>query len=240
MEGNPLPGAIGLGLTGGIVPGLFGFEGFDPLDACRQPLMAEPEGVTSVEVLPPDLGPQAVAGPRPQRVDGADFRLRRRGLLRRLGPERSAGRGKASQEGGCDGQAPEPAIRFCWEHPATHGMNGPILAPVHRRCYRRGEGYGMTTSWERGRPARTRPGTASPISPTSINREGCLWFAPGSGGGGGSVGRDRMRAGRPRSQEGESQKPSRKAKADAVGEHRAGAGGSIFFCYEHRLTGWTG
>ena len=29
----------------------------------------------------------------------------------------------------------------------------------------------MTTSWERGRPARTRPGTASLVSPTSINRE---------------------------------------------------------------------
>ncbi len=36
-----------------------------------------------------------------------------------------------------------------------------------------------------------------------------------------------MRAGRPRSQEGESQKPSGQAKADAVGGHRAG--GSIFF-----------
>ena len=30
---------------------------------------------------------------------------------------------------------------------------------------------GMTTSWERGRPARTRPGTASAIPLTSINRE---------------------------------------------------------------------
>ena len=30
---------------------------------------------------------------------------------------------------------------------------------------------GMTTSWERGRPARTRLGTASTLSPTSINRE---------------------------------------------------------------------
>ena len=28
----------------------------------------------------------------------------------------------------------------------------------------------MRTSWERGRPARTRPATATPISPTSINR----------------------------------------------------------------------
>ena len=42
--------------------------------------------------------------------------------------------------------------------------------------------------------------------------------------------RDRMRAGRPRSQdnhsplEGESQKPSRQAKADAVGGNRAGSG----------------
>ena len=31
----------------------------------------------------------------------------------------------------------------------------------------------MTTTWERGRPARTKPGTASPISPASINRERC-------------------------------------------------------------------
>ena len=29
----------------------------------------------------------------------------------------------------------------------------------------------MTTSWERGRPARTRPGTTAAISPSSINRE---------------------------------------------------------------------
>ena len=29
----------------------------------------------------------------------------------------------------------------------------------------------MMASWERGRPARTKPGTASPISPTWINRE---------------------------------------------------------------------
>ena len=43
-----------------------------------------------------------------------------------------------------------------------------------------------------------------------------------------------MRAGRPRSREGEAQKPSRQAKADAEGGHRAGAGGSIFFYYEHR------
>ena len=134
LEGNPLPGANGFGLPGGIVPGLFGFEGFDPLDACRQPLLAEQEGVASVEVLAQDLDAQAVAGPRPQRVDGADFRLRRRGLLRGLGPKRAAGGGKASQEDGCGGQAPEPAVRFSWEHPATHGMNGPILAPVHRRC----------------------------------------------------------------------------------------------------------
>ena len=44
-----------------------------------------------------------------------------------------------------------------------------------------------------------------------------------------------MRAGRPRSQdnhsplEGESQKPSRQAKADAVGGNRAGAGDRYFF-----------
>ena len=31
--------------------------------------------------------------------------------------------------------------------------------------------HGMTASWERGRPARTMPGTASAISPTWINRE---------------------------------------------------------------------
>ena len=29
----------------------------------------------------------------------------------------------------------------------------------------------MKACWERGRPARTKPGTASPISPTWINRE---------------------------------------------------------------------
>ena len=39
--------------------------------------------------------------------------------------------------------------------------------------------------------------------------------------------------------EGESQKPSRQAKADAVGGSRVGAGESIFF-YEHRCTGCTG
>ena len=92
-------------------------------------------------------------------------------------------------------------------------------------------------SWERGRPARTKLGTASLISPTWIDRERAPWLSFGladavpadgvaacstalklSGGQ-----RGRMRAGRPRSQgnhsplEGESQKPSRQAKADAVG-----------------------
>ena len=94
----------------------------------------------------------------------------------------------------------------------------------------------MMASRERGRPARTKPGTASAVSPTWINserRHGSFGLADGvpadrvaacsialklSGGQ-----RDRMRAGRPRSQgnhsplEGESQKPSRQAKADAVG-----------------------
>ena len=95
----------------------------------------------------------------------------------------------------------------------------------------------MMAAWERGRPAPTKPGTASAISPTWIDRERrhgspSAWpmlFPPDrvaacsialklSGGQ-----RDRMRAGRPRSQgnhsplEGESQKPSRQAKADAVG-----------------------
>ena len=38
----------------------------------------------------------------------------------------------------------------------------------------------MTTPWERGRPARTRPGTASPVSATSINPEWrhCSLFRP--------------------------------------------------------------
>ena len=130
---------------------------------------------------------------------------------------------------------------------------------------------GVTMSWdeasrERGRPARTKPGTASAISPTWINRErrhspsallrpgrccsrpalpqgGCLQHRTEAqrttngrpkeqyAGGTPVCGRDarsrvirnRMRAGRPRSQGnhsplgGESQKPSRQAKADAVG-----------------------
>ena len=100
--------------------------------------------------------------------------------------------------------------------------------------------HGMMASWERGRPARTKPGTASAISPTWIDRGTTPWLSFGltdavpadrvaacsialklSGGQ-----RDRMRAGRPRSQgnhsplEGESQKPSRQAKADAVGGGR--------------------
>ena len=67
----------------------------------------------------------------------------------------------------------------------------------------------MKTTWERGRPARTRLGTASPTSPTSINRngavpgslcKGCSRFVPYHS-----------------PLEGESQKPSRQAKADAVG-----------------------
>ena len=109
----------------------------------------------------------------------------------------------------------------------------------------------MKASWERGRPARTKPGPASPISPTWINRE--RRHAPPSGMAdavpadrvaacsialklsGGQ--RDGMRAGRPRSQgnhsplEGESLKPSRQAKADAVGGGRRAAkpGNRYFF-----------
>ncbi len=95
----------------------------------------------------------------------------------------------------------------------------------------------MMASWERGRPARTKPGPASAISP-HLDQPGTVpWLSFGladavpadrvaacsialklSGGQ-----RDGMRAGRPRSQgnhsplEGQSQKPSRQAKADAVG-----------------------
>ena len=95
----------------------------------------------------------------------------------------------------------------------------------------------MRASRERGRPARTKSGTASPIPPHLDQPGTASWLSFGLADGvpadrvaacsialklsGGQ--RDRMRAGRPRSQgnhsplEGESQKPSRQAKADAVG-----------------------
>ena len=92
-------------------------------------------------------------------------------------------------------------------------------------------------SWERGRPARTKPGTAWAISPTWINRERrhgspsawpmgfspTGWLPAASHRSSAAAKGTSMRAGRPRSQgnhsplEGESQKPSRQAKADAVG-----------------------
>ena len=95
----------------------------------------------------------------------------------------------------------------------------------------------MKAFWERGRPARTKPGTASAISPNrdQAGTTPCLSFSlaevvPADRVAACSIAlelsgsqRDRMRAGRPRSQgnhsplEGESQKPSRQAKADAVG-----------------------
>ena len=100
--------------------------------------------------------------------------------------------------------------------------------------------HGMMASWERGRPARTKPGHSLGHLP-HLDQPGTEpWLSFGladavpahrvaacsialklSGGQ-----RDRMRAGRPRSQgnhsplEGESQKPSRQAKADAVGGWR--------------------
>ena len=99
----------------------------------------------------------------------------------------------------------------------------------------------MKASREIGRPARTKPGTASAISPTWINRERrhaspsawpmrfppTGWLPAASHSSSAAAKRDSMRAGRPRSQgnhsplEGESQKPSRQAKADAVGGWRA-------------------
>ena len=60
---------------------------------------------------------------------------------------------------------------FCRSMPAGTGRRGRRRRFNHsptrggKRC------HGMTISWERGRPARTRLGTASPISPTSVNRE---------------------------------------------------------------------
>ena len=97
----------------------------------------------------------------------------------------------------------------------------------------------MKASWERGRPARTIPGTASVISATWIDRQRYrgspsawplrllpTWWLPAKSLGSSATPiSNRMRAGRPRSQgmpnhsplEGESQKPSRQAKADAVG-----------------------
>ena len=95
-------------------------------------------------------------------------------------------------------------------------------------------------SWERGRPARTKPGTAWAIFPTWINRERnhgspsawpmlfpqTGWLPAASHGSsaaakGAGCGRD---ARAPRANhsplEGESQKPSRQAKADAVGGGR--------------------
>ena len=84
------------------------------------------------------------------------------------------------------------------------------------------DSHGMMASWERGRPARTKLGTASPISPTWINRErrhgflrpgrccsrrqgGCLQHRTEA-----QRQRDSMRAGRPRSQA----MPSRLCRAD--------------------------
>ena len=106
----------------------------------------------------------------------------------------------------------------------------------------------MKASWERGRPARTIPGTASVISATWIDRHRYrgspsarplrfppTWWLPAKSLGSSATPiSNRMRAGRPRSQgmpnhsplEGESQKPSRRAKADAVGGVGAGPPGA--------------
>ena len=43
------------------------------------------------------------------------------------------------------------------------GLGQPIEPQIHN--------LRLTASWERGRPARTKPGTASAISPTWMNRE---------------------------------------------------------------------
>ena len=50
--------------------------------------------------------------------------------------------------------------------------NGPVsFFPVGHLSTRQGTGHGMTTTRERRRPACTGPGTALPVSPTSIERE---------------------------------------------------------------------
>ena len=49
------------------------------------------------------------------------------------------------------------------QSPGPQPVRGSNHSPEgEKRCHE------MTTSWERGRPARTRPGTATPISPTSM------------------------------------------------------------------------
>ena len=72
----------------------------------------------------------------------------------------------------------------------------------------------MKVSWERGRPARTRPDTASAVPPAGIHREqrhGFAWTGPmgflpagwlpaASQGSSAAAQGERMRAGRPRSQ----------------------------------------
>ena len=63
--------------------------------------------------------------------------------------------------------------------PLRSTRKGTVPGPLCKGCSRfiphyhsplEAEPHEMKTTWERGRPARTIPGAATPVSPTSINR----------------------------------------------------------------------